>query len=710
MLPVWHYLSVPLKLQYPFKIEVTGKIAKDPGEALRSMGPFDYPLPKNFSQANGFYCPNGREVGKGWFLLTKRDVDLLDLNGLQDVFLSDGYVNILLDKLVISAQPLRVIGGSDDDPAGLYLVELADRRHLCKNEHFSITINEHYNVRAPGWPDGEFYRDSLNDNLSTDGEPWTWDQMIGDVWELMAPQLGDYPGLPVDPNGKPEGFRFVGTSAWDALNDLLYRVGCQIAVDLNYGVAQQFTIVQIGAEDTAVDDLIAEYQREGRKVQDRQMLDIYRGRTPFGVRVHFPRIDPFGTEHALSKGAKQWSTTPVYSISIDGPTLVTSNSESDVYHPLYDDLTALYDADGTLTNADDLKDRAQERADDFYRMLRVGGGLRALTFSGVVRAKIKGTFKAVAWHQARDGGLCTDLLNHPWRDLKFSDGQWVPTHMRPPDFGPTWPIWPHVEHLVKIRGTYGADPSGSVVYTATVEHKNPDTGEWITECECHVTDANDATLVSGRRYKARMNGSIGGHPWLLTDRDPVPQADYYGRKGLFCIDIEKQKCVNGVLIDDSISIHTDVPIWMSHTKCASPTSGGDPHDPNNDGCAPGQVDTAAFTPNDCDAATYSFSLAGLANGTCSDCANLIQSYTLNWNSLVGKWLWNSSGEACGGVITTILQYSNGYYELLIYANGNGAVYRLDGMSWNTSSPNTLVRLTAEDPGWCNDWPATITVS
>jgi hypothetical protein len=102
-----------------------------------------------------------------------------------------------------------------------------------------------------------------------------------------------------------------------------------------------------------------------------------------------------------------------YTVDKVGPD-AGAGAESGIYHPLWDDMPAIYDDTETLTNSSALNDRAQERADDYYRMLREeGGGRYVRRYAGLLDLVPGSTVDYVWWSADSSNGIFTDVLRQP---------------------------------------------------------------------------------------------------------------------------------------------------------------------------------------------------------------------------------------------------------------------------------------------------------
>jgi hypothetical protein len=483
------------------------------------------PVPPQFARANSLLNPLGRAPARGWLLMLRRDLEELDLNALHDLTLDsdDPLLGAARARgLVVCREPECLTPGWKRDADACYLVEVADARWRVYNPHYVVPAQKQYNVRAPAYAVGSgpdvYYQDTLDG-----GGPWTWARMCEDLWGAM-PQLGPWPGFPLvpdplnpqgptvpyEPNGLPEGWAFPGVAAWPALCDALWKVGLAVRWDPQYG---RYHVVRVGGvpapapqpgqppprdDDPSTDDRLHEEflrlaEQDGRKILDADFLPALRGRVPYGVKVLFHKVwVHHGSQETVTRTPDQWQTQAVGYIDVTGPE--PERSEPDVYHPLWDDLPALCDADGLVTNLAACQARAQERANDYYRELLAGGARRRLVFSGVVAVVPTGLIRGVAWRQDAQGALVTEVVRHPFRLLAADDdGRWqeLPdpnSPLQPPAFGPGRPDYPPLVQTVRIPD--GAAPDADGYYGCYVQRYDPDRRAWSDREPAWVFDAN----------------------------------------------------------------------------------------------------------------------------------------------------------------------------------------------------------------------------
>jgi hypothetical protein len=249
--------------------------------------------------------------------------------------------------------------------------------------------------------------------------PWTWAAMVKDIWGNMVPQLGAAPSLPVVPADNPAGWVFYGVPAWDALFQVLRRLGCTVSADLTQPLGSQYGIVQVGGGDAELDAALA--AAAPVKLWDGAYLGITRGKEPYGCEVFF---HPVQESPAL---VPPWlGQLPPYSVSVAGP---DAAGESGVYTPVWDDMLAVYSG-ASLTNGAALATRANEITANYFRLLRLDGGARLWQrYSGLLDIAPSSTLKSAAWRCGPAGegfgaGVYTEVVRHPFHGGEMASGDY----------------------------------------------------------------------------------------------------------------------------------------------------------------------------------------------------------------------------------------------------------------------------------------------
>lgn len=345
-------------------------------------------------KANSYRCPLGMDAGRAYVLIRKEQLNDLYLSGVGHTitFTSPDQPAIVLKGFSI-VRATAIIPSQQNDLNMPFLVELADKRHLFK----MTTIDKSYNVRST--PGSEtFYPNSLNGGLK-----WSWQGMVTDIWEHAVLTFQTGIALPFAPMPFPEEFKFWGMYAWDALGIVLDRLGCALKYDPTLDV-DPFTIVRIGVDDAA--EAAGEVLYNDRRLWDEYPIEPAKGRIPQFVRVQFlKQPQQAGTSPWLTKDETDTSTdpTPIEDVEL-GSTFIVK-----------DDLPALYDSNGTLTNDADLETRAEERAADVFRQLKKGSTRLVKVFKGALSdaGLLPGPrIKATAWEDRGVAGK-TEIYRGP---------------------------------------------------------------------------------------------------------------------------------------------------------------------------------------------------------------------------------------------------------------------------------------------------------
>lgn len=371
-------------------------------------------------RANSYYSVSGRWPDTGWLLIDRASYNQLSAysNTLQ-LTICD-FVNdpLTINNLSI-VQARCVTRGIESDSNAIYLVQVTNNKGVLYNPWFQFPVNVQYNVRAPGY-DGSYYSGSLTGANNTDA--WTWSGMVQDLWN-KASLLGTYPGLPITPNGAPEGFIFTGVPHWEAMSRVMDYLG--LAVSGNY---PNFTIVVPGASDATYTNLVSKYAKYLEDSMD--YLDIGSGRVPSQVVVYFHRRNQiYGSEETVRYDPPQWQNTSVYEVTVSAPT--TFASAVGTGH-IWADYTVRYDQDGNPVAADVIQAQAiaTERANQYFNTIYRGTqGFAKSVYSGVLPFTTGSLVDGVRWLNTGKFGASHDkwcgwrteiIRGYVWDEVTFS--------------------------------------------------------------------------------------------------------------------------------------------------------------------------------------------------------------------------------------------------------------------------------------------------
>lgn len=357
-------------------------------------------------------------------------------------------------------------------------------------------------------------------------QPWSWTRMVEDIWNMMSSILGTFPGLPAPGDSLvPENWIFSGVNAWKALSLILKRLGCAVKCDLTRS-QQQYSIVRVGSSDVNTQNLIGLADSQQLRLHHGDYLESILAKEPMGVRVYFHRMELFhGTEQTVTIQSSQWTSSAVHSEDVDN---TNQGLTAPYYHPLWDDKPAVYDAQGNLINQNSLTTRATSRANDFFRMLRAPGGIRGhIIWSGPLPFSPGSELKGVSWRQDLHGigdpefpgGLVTEIVWHPFWDLRVTDaGRWdvycpdggASTKLQPPDFRPSYPVYPNLIEVVRIRSV---PPDSDGLFDAELQLYNSESMSWIVKDAVWAIEGNGLKdQVKTGRYHARLIGHKKARP------------------------------------------------------------------------------------------------------------------------------------------------------------------------------------------------------
>lgn len=366
--------------------------------------------------ANSLYVPSGPYPARGWILMLRSDFLNINPYSVALQLQIDDFDNppLTFNHLTV-VQAHCVSTGQSGDPDSVYLVEITDKRGVLYAPWFQAPTTSAYNVLAPAYP-ADYY--SLTEN---GGVPWTWDQMIGNLWGQM-PLLGAYPGLPVVPTGTPQDWWLPGVSAWEALNRMLDLIGCVLTADLTS--ATPYGIADLNAEDFNfnANQLAFAHLLE----DDLEYLDMGSGRVPFSVTVLFHRVNQYyGTEETIRRDSLQWGTTYAHAVTVQGPFPLARGT-----HYLWDDFAVRYDEDNQPLAADiaTANTIARERAGDYFaRTQRGTQGYLWQLYAGALPFATGSRTDGVAWrhdyHEDYRRGWVTEVLRGPqppWPHVKVT--------------------------------------------------------------------------------------------------------------------------------------------------------------------------------------------------------------------------------------------------------------------------------------------------
>ena len=203
--------------------------------------------------------------------------------------------------------------------------------------------------------------------------PMSWEDMVRCIWDQVG-SLGAFPGLPYAPHGVPYNFKFIGISAYLALNHVLARL-CLALSKSGTG----YTLVRIGSTGPGGDASALLTRWVNRRMDDGDPRSFTHAATAANLKVLFHKRDwSYGYGDDTHTTIDQWSMRPAYEIDLETGII---GAEGTIC--VWDDLPAKYDQSGGLVNLPDLEARAAERLACWVQRQSVGGEQFHVWYSGL---------------------------------------------------------------------------------------------------------------------------------------------------------------------------------------------------------------------------------------------------------------------------------------------------------------------------------------
>lgn len=423
-----------------FHPTIGGLTCLDPGElypqSIRQDLPLDF-----WKRANSYRCPRGVEPGEAWLLMLRSQINSLNKNSYVPLVMRSGDDVVTFLKVLFHKATCMTPSGKQDDENAAYLVHFYDKRHLLR---MHVEESTQYNVRRAAWPGTaadnyllRYYETSLNG----DEEPFSWQEVIDDLWGgLPASLAGSSPTIPASytPDGLPSGLQFFGVSTWNAIHIVLAKIGCTTAYD---PMADTFSIVKLGGDQDGLSEALE--LLKSREIFSYSPIEALASRFPEKIRVLFHRFDDdlFSIVDAAGNGTHQ--DHPVYSkdvaTSIGGAVAGTTLA-------VWDDMPAIYNAAGSLTNGSALDARASQVASNVVGNILLSEGRLLRRYTGLVTTVgIGSRISSITWSDYGDG-VKTEIVRAPSVAIGRGDAAWVSVagahgaaglgeRLMPPDLG-----------------------------------------------------------------------------------------------------------------------------------------------------------------------------------------------------------------------------------------------------------------------------------
>jgi hypothetical protein len=349
-------------------------------------------------RCNSFFLPRGKDPGRGFLLLTKRDYTEITSSGenaTHTLIWKEGNNTVTISNLFIVGY-YSILGGQVQHDNDVYMIEVADARCLAH----MLPINFNWQLRSPD------YTNVFDDTETGDFSDFT----AFCNTNLPSGLFTSFTDGGVYPAGNPDGYCFHGVSSWDALFQILDDTD-------NIGLVTRqggLKIISASNADTANINLQAVNFGEIIHNSHAKRTDVLL--FPEKVRVYFPSRDfAFQTnaDDYQVTGTEYWRMQPLTVIDTNTVTVIPDASfKAGTVHHLFDSLPALYDRVGASTNAAACATRAADRVANYLNSLRISDGVTHQIYSGVIDFIPGPRIASVAWMDLGDG-IKTEIFLFP---------------------------------------------------------------------------------------------------------------------------------------------------------------------------------------------------------------------------------------------------------------------------------------------------------
>lgn len=464
---------------------------------------------KAWRLANSIFSPVGPAPTRGWFVMTKLNLDDLDTSGPVDVVWHQKSDNLRFESSY-TFSGLYVVGsgrlltGDVGANNSLHLVELADARYLiAKNGDTGNIIR---NMRS--------YANNSDYLTGTSGT--TWESLVEELWDECG-LLGEFPGLPFAPDSVPENNWLVGLNSWKALCTVLDQLDCAIAHNPFDDV---YTIIQLGGDQEILD--------QDETLQWDGEPGSYNTDVAANLRIYFRyHRKAYGQERDT-----ELSSNWVFNGTGDTKDRTTGVTGAIGRKALWDDMPWVLDENGAHDNAAAIETRADNRKSRYVTRHtveskhRIHSGISDLWKPG---AKIR----AVLWRNWNDGvdgkpgfnklggtvtefiagsNLVTDLHSSGLAECVSVGIPAEAENYSPPDIArPSHPVYPRLPNVVQVNNS-GASAGETVQPDASGFHKGR-VRRWVSNAMATLDDC----FIRFVDQHDTLNGQI-----------PAVQGEFYG--------------------------------------------------------------------------------------------------------------------------------------------------------------------------------------
>ncbi len=510
-----------------------------------------------WQRANSYCCPRGPDPGTAWLLVSRATIDALDKNGMHTLEWISKLGRMTVENLIFVRALCMNLALAGDTKAA-YLLELADVRHLARMS----VLNASYNVRQPVPPatsgDDLYYDETLSGGTTT----WTWATLLANIWAELPSNVGAAPSLPSTPNGTPENMSFEGVSAWDALHYVLDQVGCTTAFDPTTGVFSYVLLKDAQSGLAAAETILT-----NRLMYDYDPVEGNAARVPENVEVYFRVVDDeWGTDLDRSLDTSSFEDRFHVETVASGASGVIAGTKV----VLHDDLLAVLESDGTVTNQTALTNRSIEVADNYVTGITTGQARDRKHYAGITTDILPGSqVKSATWRDYGDeAGLVTEVLRGPQKTpepLRKNRSMGNPRQILLRASQDIANGSSGTANLVTATGGTLVELSGAINQRTVYNHLLPK----IWDDSYLIAETQNGTLIATAAFSATLIRGLLATPSRLAPTDSTglinfisPYDGEHFASGIEAITVDNPRSLSGVFGAEAIAGWNDsLSVW-----------------------------------------------------------------------------------------------------------------------------------------------------
>ncbi len=379
-------------------------------------------------KANSFYSFLGRAHGRGWILMTRRDIDALKDDQPHDLEFSStltvdgsaGKAETVKLQQIYMKRCERLTPGVKDSPGAVYLVEVVDKKYLASKMSDTDQITYDVFGTGIGEDDGDglagsfagtdyFYFNNQNYDDGAGGttaKPTRLEEAWGPL-EILLGAMPDVAPLAIIETVDTHGLYAQGQSAWDYFNAVLEAAYFACCYD---PIEDAFTLLQQFAAQTMPD--VSKWLE--KSTQD--FIEFDHVRYPETYRVYFRKLTFHYGQERDSERDQNWYNHPFQTSDVTTANLVGGDAVKTVAgttQEIYSAMEIKLNYSDGQEDAANLALQATALAQDHFDAIRLSDRKRTL-YAGFQTISCGSEVKVILWRSYGTdyGGSATEIINH----------------------------------------------------------------------------------------------------------------------------------------------------------------------------------------------------------------------------------------------------------------------------------------------------------